>query len=88
MAAQGQQKTEQVLVRLPHTTYSALQLALPFAGRRSMQDLLAAVIDEYLATLRSNDDGYAHALIGLRESEARREGVLSRRRTTSRSSAS
>ena len=80
MTDQAKHKVEQVLVRLSPETYSALQLAQPFAGRRSMQDLLASVIDDYLDHLRANDDGYARALVGLRESQARREGVLSRRR--------
>lgn len=82
MADQGKRRAEQVLVRLSPETYSALQLAQPFVGRRSMQDLLAAVIDDFLEVLRASDDGYARALIGLRESQARRDGVLSRKRPT------
>jgi hypothetical protein len=76
----GKQRVEQVLVRLSPETYSAMQLAQPFVGRRSMQDLLAAVIDDFLSTLRTADDGYARALVGLRELQARREGVLSRKK--------
>ena len=78
---EGTQKLEQVLVRLPSETYAALQLAQPFVRCRSMQDLLAAVIDEFLTTLRSEDPGFQQALVGLRESRARHDGVLSRRRT-------
>jgi len=46
-----------------------------------MQDLLAAIIDDFLADLRAEDPGYQKALTGLRESQARREGVLTRRST-------
>jgi hypothetical protein len=44
-----------------------------------MQDLVAAIIDEFLEDLRANDPGFEKALIGLQESQARRQGVLSRR---------
>lgn len=84
MMAQGESKdkSEQVLVRLSTETYSALQLAQPFVHRRSMQDLLAAVIEDFLTSLRSEDPGFKQALVGLRESQARHDGVLSRRRTS------
>jgi hypothetical protein len=71
--------TQQLLVRVSAETYAALQLAQPFAKRRSMQDLLASMIDEFLVNLRAQDPGYRKALIGLRESEAMRQGVLARR---------
>jgi hypothetical protein len=71
--------TQQLLVRVSAETHAALQLAQPFAQRRSMQDLLAAIIDDFLADLRAQDPGYQKALTGLRESQARREGVLTRR---------
>lgn len=79
MAASSAQKTEQVLVRLPAETYSALQLAQAFAQRRSMQDLVAAIIDDFLEDLLAEDPGFEKALQGLRESRARKEGVLTRR---------
>jgi hypothetical protein len=72
-------KQEQVLVRLPPETYAALQLAQPFVQRRSMQDLLVMIVEEFLDTLRAQDSGYQQALVGLRESQARRDGVLSKR---------
>lgn len=71
---------EQILVRVSVDTYASLQLALPFEGRRSMQDLLSGVIDAYLADLLQRDDGYRQALDGLRESRATADGVLARRR--------
>jgi hypothetical protein len=70
-----------LLIRVSAETYAALQLAQPFVQRRSMQDLLAAVIDAFVENLRTQDPGYQKALTGLRESEARREGVLARRST-------
>ncbi|MBO0805305.1 MAG: hypothetical protein J2P25_19780 [Nocardiopsaceae bacterium] len=73
-------KPEQILVRVPAEVYSALQLAQPFVGRRSMQDLLVSIIDEFLSTLREQDPGFEQALVGLRESLALREGVLAKRR--------
>ena len=79
MAASSAPKTEQVLVRLPVETYSALQLAQAFEQRRSMQDLVAAMIDDFLQDLRSEDPGFERALQGLRESRARKEGVLAKR---------
>lgn len=78
-ASPPSRKLEQILVRLSPETYAALQLAQPFVQRRSMQDLLAMIIDEFLETLRAQDPGYQQALLGLRESQARREGVLTRR---------
>jgi hypothetical protein len=71
--------TQQLLIRVSAETYAALQLAQPFAHRRSMQDLLASVIDDFVENLRTQDPGYQKALTGLRESEARRDGVLTRR---------
>jgi hypothetical protein len=71
--------TTPVLVRLPRETYAALQLSLPFVQRSSVQDVLTAFIDDYLAHLAESDSGFAQALQGLRESEARRDGVLARR---------
>jgi hypothetical protein len=65
--------------RVPLVTYKALQLALPFDDHNTMQDLLAAIIDEYLKSLQVRDPGYEKAFEGLRESLARQEGVLSRR---------
>ena len=81
MAGASTQATQQLLVRVSAETHAALQLAQPFARRRSMQDLLAAIIDDFLADLRAEDPGYQKALTGLRESQARREGVLTRRST-------
>jgi hypothetical protein len=78
--SESRQRSEQVVVRLSSETYTALQLAQPFVQRRSMQDLLAFVIDEFLNSLRSEEPGFRQALVGLRESQARRDGVLSRRR--------
>lgn len=79
MSAPSARATQQLLVRVSAETHAALQLAQPFAQRRSMQDLLAAIIDDYLASLRTQDPGYQKALTGLRESQARREGILTRR---------
>jgi hypothetical protein len=75
----AERKVEQVLVRLPSQTYAALQLAQPFVQRRSMQDLMAMIIDGFLDTLRAQDPGYQQALTGLHESQARRDGVLTKR---------
>lgn len=80
--ARAKPRGEQVLVRLPPEVYTALQLAQPFVRRRSMQDLLSAIIDDFIDALRSDDPGYQQALIGLRESQARSEGVLAKRRPT------
>jgi hypothetical protein len=81
MSSPVKRKTEQVLVRLSPETYTALQLAQPFVQRRSMQELLVLIIDEFLEALRTGDPGYSQALAGLRTSQARAEGVLARRRT-------
>ena len=78
-ASPAERKLEQVLVRLAPETYAALQLAQPFVQRRSMQDLLAMIIEDFLETLRAGDPGYQQALVGLRESQARRDGVLAKR---------
>jgi hypothetical protein len=79
VSSRSARASQQLLVRVPAETYAALQLAQPFAQRRSMQDLLAAMIDDFVENLRAQDPGYQKALTGLRESEARREGVLARR---------
>lgn len=78
-AAPTKAKSEQILVRVRPETYSALQLAQPFVGKRSMQGLISAVLDDFLTELRSNDAGFQKAVVGLRESEARRAGVLAHR---------
>ncbi len=74
--------SEQLLVRVSPETYSALQLALPFVRRRSMQGLVAAIIQDFLIDLRAQDLGFEKALAGLRESQARKAGILSRRSTS------
>jgi hypothetical protein len=80
MSQKAQEGTPvQVLVRVSAETYAALQLAQPFVHRRSMQDLVASIIDEFLLDLRDNDPGFEKANIGLRESRARQEGTLARR---------
>ena len=84
MTAAAKSNSEQLLIRVTPETYSALQLAQPFVQRRSMQDLVCSVIDDFLDDLRTRDPGYERALIGLRESQARRDGVLSRRTTNVR----
>jgi len=81
-AAAAKGNSEQLLVRVSPETYSALQLAQPFVQRRSMQDLVAAIIQDFLADLRVQDAGFEQALVGLRESQARKAGVLSRRKTS------
>lgn len=87
MAAPSAKKKEQFIVRVPLDTYNALQLAHPFVQRRSMQDLVAGIIDDFLENLRATDPGFEKALTGLRESEARREGVLTRRAPSHRGQA-
>jgi hypothetical protein len=82
VTASSTRRPEQLLVRVSPETYTALQLAQAFEQKRSMQDLLAAVIDDFLVGLRATDVGFEKALVGLRESEARRAGVLSRRETS------
>jgi len=79
MAASQAKKRKQLMIRVPMDTYYALQLAHPFARRDSMQDLVAGIIDEFLENLRATDPGFEKALVGFRESEARKEGVLTRR---------
>lgn len=81
-ASRARGTTEQLLVRVSPETYTALQLAQPFVHRRSMQDLVSAIIEDFLVNLRERDLGFEKALIGLRESEARTAGVLSRRSTS------
>jgi hypothetical protein len=86
MAAPSAKKNE-IMLRVPDEIYYALQLAQPFVRRRSMQDLVAGMIDEFLENLRMSDPGFEKALTGLRESEARKEGVLTRRTATRNNSA-
>ena len=78
-AAPTKTKTEQILIRVSPETYSVLQLAQPFVGKRSMQDLICVALDDFLAKLRNDDAGFKKAVAGLRESEARRPGVPTRR---------
>lgn len=77
MPAPSPKTSEQLIVRVSRDTYSAMQLAQPFVRRRSMQDLLSGIISDFLDGLRNSDAGFEKALVGLRESEARQEGVLS-----------
>jgi hypothetical protein len=70
---------KQLVTRVPMETYYALQLAHPFVRRDSMQDLVAGIIDDFLDNLRTTDPGFQKALIGFKESQARKEGTLSRR---------
>jgi hypothetical protein len=84
VTAPAKGNSEQLLVRITPETYSALQLAQPFVQRRSMQDLVGAVIEDFLNDLRTRDPGFERALVGLRESQARRDGVLSHRTTNVR----
>jgi hypothetical protein len=77
----GERKNEQILVRVTSRTYALLQLAQPFVRRRSMQDLVAAIIEDFLDGLRDGDPGYRKAVAGLQETEARRQGVLAQRTT-------
>ena len=78
-------KTEQVLVRVSPDLFAALQLAMPFVGRRSMQDLSAGVLDDFVSDLADRDPGFKEALTGLAESKARRSGILAKRRAARRS---
>jgi hypothetical protein len=84
VAAPSTKKTEQLIVRVSLETYSAMQLAQPFVQRRSMQDFLTSIIDDFLQNLRTTNAGFEKALVGLRESEARRDGVLTRRAASRR----
>lgn len=87
MAAFAAEQRKQLITRVPMETYYALQLAYPFVRRDSMQDLVAGIIDDFLANLRATDPGFEKALAGFRESEARKERVLSRRTVDRNSSA-
>lgn len=78
-ASRARGTTEQLLVRVSPETYTALQLAQPFVHRRSMQDLVSAIIEDFLVNLRAGNPGFEKALVGLRESDARSAGVLTRR---------
>jgi hypothetical protein len=82
VTASSGEATEQVNVRVSPEIYAALQLAQPFVQRRSMQELLKEIIEDFVASLRARDPGYEKALLGLRESEARKSGVLARRTTS------
>ncbi len=87
MAAPPAKSNATILVRVSPDVYAALQLAQPFVQRRSMQDLLVLIIDDFLKSLRASDSGFEKALVGLRESQARREGVLTHRTTKVKDSA-
>lgn len=78
-------KTEQVLVRVSPDLFATLQLALPFVGRRSMQDLVGGILNEFVSDLAERDSGFKAALTGLAESKARRMDVLGKRRAARRS---
>jgi len=77
----GGQRSQQILVRVTDETYAGLQLAQPFVRRRSMQDLVGAIIDEFLEALLDREPGFRKAVAGLREAAAREDGVLARRTT-------
>ena len=79
MRAPSPGRKAQILVRVPPETYAALQLAIAFEGKRSMQGLVRAILDNHIASLRRRNPGYAKALVGWAESQAREEGVLARR---------
>lgn len=83
MAAPAPVGRHQILVRVTADTYTALQLAQPFAAKRSMQDLVDSVLGDFLDHLTATDDGFRQARQGLRESQARNSGVLARRRAGS-----
>jgi hypothetical protein len=72
---------EAITVRVTPDTFAALQLAQPFIGRRSMQDLLGMIIDDFLSDLERREPGFQTALTGLVEARARQAGVLARRNT-------
>lgn len=72
--------TTTVVCRVPQDTFEILQLAQPFAKRRSMQDLVLMIIDEFVAELRHRDPGFEKAVVGLIESRAQQDGTLARRR--------
>ena len=79
MRAPSPGKQAQILVRVPPETYAALQLANAFEGKRSMQGLVRAILDDYIASLRRREPGYEKALVGWKESKAREAGVLAKR---------
>lgn len=74
----GTRKSEQILVRVPPELFASLQLALPFVQRRSMQDLVSS--EGFVEALGNDDPGFALAVTCLSESQARRSGILARRR--------
>jgi hypothetical protein len=73
-------KSEQILVRVTPELFASMQLALPFVQRRSMQDLVSSVLEGFVEALGQDDPGFALACTGLSESQARRSGILARRR--------
>ncbi|BCB85729.1 hypothetical protein Psuf_030420 [Phytohabitans suffuscus] len=75
----GDTRTESVLVRVSSEVYAALQLAQPFEGCRSMQELLHSMVQDHLEALRRREPGFEKALQGLREAQARADGVLAKR---------
>ena len=76
---ESRQPSDQVLVRVSPELFAALQLALPFENRRSMQDLAANVLEDFVEQLAARDSGFRAAMTGLAESRAQRAGVLARR---------
>jgi hypothetical protein len=79
MPEKGRSDPKSLIVRVTPETYAALQLSQPFGEQSSMQDVLAMLIDRYLSELTASDPGFERALDGLKESRARRHGVLARR---------
>jgi hypothetical protein len=73
-------KSEQILVRVTPELFASLQLALPFVQRRSMQDLVSSVLEGFVEALGNDDPGFSLAVTCLSESQARRSGILARRR--------
>jgi hypothetical protein len=82
LPAEAATSREQILVRVSADVYTALQVAQPFAGKRSMQDLVAWVLSNFLDDLMAHDEGFRQAIQGLRESQARSSGILARRRAS------
>ena len=72
--------SEQILVRVTPELFASMQLALPFVQRRSMQDLVSSVLEGFVEALGQDDPGFARACTCLSESQARRSGILARRR--------
>ena len=59
-------------------TYSAMQLDQPFAKRRTMQ----AIINDFREPAGHDRYRFGKALVGIRESQAHKEGPLTRRTAT------